>query len=238
MKFNRIIIFFLTFFIANFLYSQDLNIARGSFFYPSLMQKKEYKHEFSVALAKLPEEQIEATSAWIYAPLFTYHAKYGLPKNFNLSGEVSTNIITYFFKPGVQWGYDFGKLSVGLNANFAFWFGQLHQFGFDSKVKAWDASGGAAVGIKFEKFTLTFLFEADYITSLKQKAGDIVTTTKKNFLNALNFSVFIEQPVWKDNFMTLGVRFNHSKIYWPAWAVFPSWDRFFFVPEVFVGFAL
>ena len=65
-----------------------------------------------------------------------------------------------------------------------------------------------------------------------------MTTSSKNISAGASFAVLIEQTVWKDNYMTLGVRFNYSKIYWPTWAVFPSWDRYFFIPEVIIGFVL
>jgi len=215
-------------------------MVKGSFIYPSEMKNGEYKQEVSLILAKLPEEQIEATSSWIYAPLFSYHAKYGLPYGFNLRGSASTNIITFYFKGGAQWGYSFNNVTFSVNGDVAYWFGQLKHFGFNSAVKAWSGYTTLSMGIAFEKFTLTFQTEANYLLSLTQTVDDIETNTgnNQNLLAGFGFSVFIEQPVWKDNFMTIGVKFNRAKYYWPAWAVFPSWDRYFFIPEVFVGFVL
>jgi hypothetical protein len=218
----------------------QIDVAKNSFLYPSIMDAGEYKHEFSLLLAKLPEEQIESTSAWVYAPLFSYHAKYGLPVGLNLKGSFSTNIITYHFRTGLQWGYDFSRVTLSINSDIAYWFGQLKNFGFNSGVNAWSGYADLSLGIAFEKFTLTFQTEINYIISIKQTVDDIETNieSENSFLAGTSFSVFIEQPVWKDNFMTLGVKFNSSKYYWPAWAVFPAWERYFFIPEVFIGFVL
>ncbi|NOX17259.1 MAG: hypothetical protein GXO87_03135 [Chlorobi bacterium] len=216
----------------------QIDMTKGSFLHPTIMTNGEYKHEFSIVLAKLPEDQVEAISSWIYAPLFAYRAKYGLPYGFNLKGSVSTNIITFQFRAGPQWGYDFGKVTLSLNPDVAYWFGQLNQFGFNSKVNAWSGYLSLLLGIEFEKFTLTLGGETEHLFSVTQKADDIETSITKNLLVGYSFSIVIEQPVWGDNFMTLGVKFNYSRFYWPAWAVFPTWDRFNFLPEVIVGFVL
>ena len=218
----------------------QVNIAVGSFVYPSKMELGEYKHEFSLILAKLPEEQIESTSAWIYAPLFSYHAKYGLPSGFNLKGSISTNIITYHFRTGLQWGYSFSKVTLSVNSDIAYWFGRLKNFGFNSGVNTWSGYSDLSFGVAFKKFTLTIQSEINYYFSIKQTVDDIETNgaNETDLMAGGSIAVFIEQPVWKDNFMTLGVKFNYSKYYWPAWAVFPSWERYFFIPEVFVGFVL
>jgi len=216
----------------------QLNVVKGSFIYPSIMETGEYKHEFSLLLAKLPEDAIESTSAWIYAPLFTYSAKYGLPVGFNLNGSFCTNIITYQARTGLQWGYDFNKVALAAGFDVAYFYGELNNFGFNSTAQGWQGYFNLNLGIAFEKFTLTLRGESDYLFTLKQTADDIVTTSSKNISAGASFAILIEQPVWKDNYMTLGVRFNYSKFYWPTWAVFPSWDRYFYIPEVIIGFVL
>lgn len=216
----------------------QLDVVKGSFFHPSIMNSKEFKHEFSFLLATLPEDAIEEASAWIYAPLFTYSAKYGLPEGFNLNGYFSTNIITYQFRTGPQWGYNFGKVTAAVGFDVAYWFGQLQSFGFDSKVHGWQGYPHLDLGIAFKNFTLTFRGELYYILSMTQKADDLETSFSSNKFAASSFAILIEQPLWSDNYLTIGVNFNYTKAYWPAWAVFPSWDRYFFIPEVLIGFVL
>jgi len=229
--------FFLTWFSPNKGFAQ-LDVAKGSFIYPSIMETGEYKHELSLLLAKLPEDQIESTSAWIYAPLFTYHAKFGLPYGFNLKGSASSNIITYHFRAGLQWSYNIKRVTFSYNSDAAYWFGRLNSFGFNSGVDAWSGYSNLTMGIEFDKFTLTIQAETNYIVSIKQTADDIETVNKNSFVTGGSVAIYIEQPVWKDNYMTLGVRSTYSKLYWPSWAVFPSWDRYHVIPEIFIGFVL
>jgi hypothetical protein len=214
------------------------DIVKGSFFYPAVMEQNEFKHEFSFLLAKLPEDAIEEASAWIYAPLFTYSVKYGLPQGFSLNGYASTNIITFQFRGGPQWGYSFNKVTAAIGFDVAYYYGQLNAFGFNSKVHGWQSYPHLDLGIEFKNFTLTFRGELYYILSMTQKADDLETGVTTTAVAASSFAILIEQPLWKNNFLTIGVNFHFTKAYWPAWAVFPSWERYFFIPEVIIGFVL
>ena len=214
------------------------DVKKGSFAYPAVMDKREYKHEISLLLAKLPEESIEEVSDWVYAPLFIYNAKYGLLKGFNLNGAVSSNIITYQFRAGAQWQYELHKTSFAAGFDAAYWFGKLNKFGFDSRAKGWQGYPYLMFGVNFDKFTVTAKGKLNYMFYMEQWADDVKTSLDRNYINGYLFSIMIEQPLWKDHFMSIGFNFNYSKIYWPSWPVFSSWDRFVFVPEVVVGFVL
>jgi len=235
-NFLLIVLYVLSIFIQNTQAQTD--VRSGSFAYPSIMQKKEYKHELSLLLAKLPEESIEEVSNWIYAPLFIYNAKYGLAKGFNLNGIITTNIITFQFRGGAQWQYELNKVSFAAGFDAAYWFGKLKHFGFNSTAKGWQNYPYLAFGIAFDKFTVTAKSEFNFMLYMKESADDIETSTDKNIFNGFLFSIMIEQPLWKDHYMSIGFNFNYTKIYWPSWAVFPSWDRYIFVPEVLIGFVL
>ncbi len=229
--------FLLLFFMLNTAFAQSLDMKKGSFLFPRIIENKEYVHQFSLILAKLPEEQIESASAWIYSPIFTYDIKYGILYNFNLKGKIATNIITFNFRGGAQWNYEYKRFSFGIYGDLGYWTGKLEHFGFDSRVHAWSGYGGASLGVAFEKFTLTIKGETEYIFSLKEYADDIESLSGQYYAGTY-IGMFIEQPLWKDNFVTLGVKMNFSKLYWPAWAVFPTWERYFFIPEAYIGFVL
>jgi hypothetical protein len=216
----------------------QIDIAKGSFVFPSQMQTNEYKHEISLLLAKLPEESIEEVSTLIYAPLFIYNAKYGLPSGFNLTGSVSSNIITFQIRCGAQWKYKINRATFSVGFDAAYWYGRLQNFGFNSTAQGWQSYPNAAIGIEFDKFTLTVKGEFNFMLSMQQSADDLETSFDKNIKNGFLFALIIEQPLWKDHFVTIGVNFNYTKIYWPSWPVFSSWNRYLFIPEVMVGFAL
>lgn len=236
---NFTLISLLLFFIFPNNIIAQLDVAKGSFSHPSIMQLKEFKHELRLLLATLPEDAIESSSTWIYAPLLEYNAKLGLPNGFNLNLGLSSNIITHQIRGGGKWGYSFGRFTLATGLDSSFWYGRLNDFGFNTTAKGWQSFFNLNMGINFNKFTLTLIAELDYLITLRQAADDIqITSTNQTGITGASFSILIDQPVWKENFMSLGFKVNYSRYHWPTWAVFPSWDRYLFIPEVIIGFIL
>ena len=217
------------------IYSQNDFIISNSFLFPDTLHFAEYKDQITMYLAKLPEDIVEEVSADIYAPFFAYQAKLGLIYGFSLNGSVSTNIITRHFLLGLQWTLRLSRLSFSLGYDASYMYGKLKGFGFDNKVTGWLFYPNISVGAAFDKFTLTLKGELSTIPKLTQSADDIVTTTDRKFLSGGSIGLYVEQPLWKDNFVILGLRANYVRYYFPAWATFPTWDRFHFIPEAVIG---
>ncbi|NWF88391.1 MAG: hypothetical protein HXY50_02910 [Ignavibacteriaceae bacterium] len=217
------------------IHGQNNFIISNSFLFPDTLDLGTYKDQITMYLAKLPEDIVEEVSADIYAPFFAYQAKIGLFWGFSVNGCVSTNIITRNFQLGLQWSLRFGRFALSLGYDAAFMNGKLTGFGFDNRVKGWLFYPNVSAGAAFDKFTLTVKGELATIPTLTQTADDIVTTTNRKFLSGGSLGVYIEQPLWKDNFVILGVRANYIRYYFPAWATFPTWDRFHFIPEAVIG---
>lgn len=226
----------LFFFISSeAIHSQGNFITSNSFLFPDTLHFAEFKDQITMYLAKLPEDIVEEVSADIYAPFFAYQTKFGLIYGFSLNGSVSTNIITRNFQLGLQWNLRLNRFALSLGYDAAYMYGKLNGFGFDNKVSGWLFYPNISLGAAFDKFTLTVKGELSTIPKLTQTADDIVTTTDRKFLSGGSIGFYIEQPLWKDNFVILGVRANYVRYYFPAWATFPTWDRFHFIPEAVIG---
>lgn len=217
------------------IYSQSDFITTNSFLFPDTLHFAEFKDQITMYLAKLPEDIVEEVSADIYAPFFAYQAKLGLIYGFSLNGSVSTNIITRNFQLGLQWSLRLSRFALSLGYDAAYMYGKLRGFGFDNKVTGWLFYPNISLGAAFNKFTFTVKGELSTIPKLTQTADDIVTTTDRKFLSGGSVGLYIEQPLWKDNFVILGVKLNYIRYYFPAWATFPTWDRFHFIPEAVIG---
>lgn len=232
----KILFLIISFFIFSSLFAQ----AEPDYFYfPKEVQKKQYSHMVTLSLANLPEDFVEEASTMIRGPLFGYNAAYGLPHNFTIDGNFTTNIVTYQFALGSKWRYKFSeewRLSIGFD--FSYVFGQLRQFGFDSKITTWMSYPNVTIGYKFPKFALALKVEGIFIADLKTKQDDIELSKEYDGISGISFGFYIEQPLWKDNYLTLGIKNNYTKFYYPAWAVFPSFDRAFWIPEFFIGLVL
>ncbi|MCP5061276.1 MAG: hypothetical protein GY936_02280 [Ignavibacteriae bacterium] len=232
------ILLILIFFTFSNLFAQYDYVRKNSFTYPNRMSYGEWKHYAGLTLAKLPEDAVEEASVFIYAPLLNYKTKVGLGWGFSGNGSFNTNGITYHFYAGYEWAYRLDRVSLSIGAGPAYFAGKLNAFGFDSKVKGWLGYNYYSLGIALNKYTVTFKLEQNFNISITQYSDDIDIKKNQAFIAEVAFSVTIEQPLWKDNFWSLGLRANYSKFYYPVWAVFPTWDRYSLIPEVVIGFVL
>ncbi|MCH7962566.1 MAG: hypothetical protein IH852_01360 [Bacteroidetes bacterium] len=208
-----------------------------SFLYPQRMQSGNLKYFAGMSLANLPEDVIESDDLF-RAPLFKFNMLYGIPHNFLIDGSLNTNLITWQFSIGAKWNYVFDKFSFALGYDVAYMFGGLRQFGFDSSIKGWINYPNLAIGYKFKKFTISVKGELILITSMKQTADDLEVASDINTFSGYSVTMVVEQPLWKDNYILVGLKINWVKFYYPQWAAFSTFDRLFFIPEITVGFVL
>ena len=186
----------------------------------------------------MPEDFIEEASDYLIAPLFGYSVLYGLPNNFLLDGNIRTNIITFQFSAGAKWSYSYSKFSLALGYDLAFVIGQLKKFGFNSKINSWINYPNLTIGYEFNKTAVSLMAEVIIITSLTEYADDIEIRTETNKYSGMIFSAFLEQPLWKDHYLSIGLKLHFTKFYYPSWAAYSTFDRFYWIPEFNVGIVL
>ncbi len=218
-------------------YSQNLSIRDNSFYYPHALSVNEIKHTIGVASAKLPEDVVETDDVF-RAPLFSYRIKYGLPLNITAEGSFETNIITYHFALGGKWNYEFGKLSISAGSDAAYWFGGLDQFGFDTKIDGWHVYPNISLGYIFPNFSVSVKSELILILTQSTKSGNTKSENTYDQFSGYSIGVYIEQPLWKENFLVIGFKSNFTRFYYPLWAGFSTFDRYFFIPEFVFSFNL
>ena len=210
----------------------------GYFIYPQPLPNGNYTSYVGLLVAGLPEDQVEEASTMIRGPLFNYQGLYGLPHNFRIYGSINTNIITYHFSIGPKWGLSFEKYTFAIGFDIAYWFGQLEHFGFQSKIKGWISYPNLTVGYDFENFAISVKGELIILTSLKEKQEDVEIETDRNSFAGATLGIYIEQPLWKDNYMLFGLKMNFTKFYYPTWAAFATFDRYLYIPEIVLGINL
>jgi len=207
------------------------------FLYPGEPPQGTIRHLIGLSQAKLPEDVIETDDVF-RAPLFGYSIRYGLPENFILEGDVNTNFVTFHFSLGAKWGFGFNGVRCAAGYDVAYWFGQLEQFGFDTRIKGWINYPSILIGYDFGPFAITLKGELILVMSQTETTGDIELSTDHNRFAGGAVGLFVEQPLWKDNILLIGVKANFTDFYYPQWAAFSTFERKFFIPEFTVGFVL
>ena len=208
------------------------------FLYPDILSSSEYKHSVGLGLADLPEDHVEEASDFIRGPIFNYQLRYGFPKYFSLFASVNSNLVTFHFSAGPRWHYRVNQWSIGLGYDLAYWFGVLNQFGYKSKVHGWFNYPNITIGYAFNQFAISLKGELIIQTSLTTKSDDVEVSNSYNSFNGITIGVFIEQSLWKDHIVIIGLKMYYAKFYYPVWAALPTFDRYFYIPEITIGFNL
>jgi hypothetical protein len=218
-------------------YAQQLDLNNNTFFFPHTYKYHQMISSLGLSTAKLPEDVVE-TDDLIRAPLFSYRVKYGLPGNFLAEGGVETNIVTWQFSLGPKWHYQTNRMGFSLGTDIAFWTGKLNHFGFDTDVNGWTLYPNISAGYQFNKFAISIKSEVVLNLAETSTQGDLEISDNLDFYNGWTIGVYLEQPLWKDNYLVLGIRSTFLKYYYPLWAAFSTFDRTYYIPEATITFIL
>jgi hypothetical protein len=219
---------------AGTLFSQTLGTRAGAIYYPGDPTAGEIKMAVGLSSGKPPDAAVEEASE-IRWPIFEFLITYGLPENFQLSGKVSTEIVTNHVAAGARWTYDAHPLAFAVGYDFAVLFGRLEQYGFNNSVFGTISYPNLQAGYDFTGFTLTLRGELNIVNSISSSTDGIELSTDSRQFNGGAVALYLEQPLWKDNYFTMGFKANFIKFYYPTWLLFPTWNRYFFVPELVLG---
>jgi len=221
--------------------AQHPDIIEGSIRYPRVLVPGKVKMSLELTFARLPEDILLEFSQ-IRAPLFAFDIYYGLPADFQLEGKWSTVLIfTNQFQLGAKWVREWDRFHLSVGDDIAYVTGHLDQGAvktFDNSIKAWFNYPNVAVGYAFEKFAVTLRGELNIGTSIRAFSDEIELTSDDNFLNGGAVAVYVEQPFYKEHFISVGFKANFIKFYYPSWPMFPTYDKIYFIPEVSFGFNL
>jgi len=200
--------------------------------YPAAMTPGEWRFSLGASSIAMPEDIVLET-ATIRWPIIKFAAVMGLPSNFVLDAKIATQIVTNHFELGGKWIYEFSdELHANAGYSLAYFYGQLKQFGYDTKIHGWFSYPSLGIGYDFGELTLTAIGTISFINSLSSTSGEVETTFKANRFNGFFYRISIEQPFYKTTTIGLAFQLNYLRLYYPEWPLFPALDRYYWIPEL------
>ncbi len=213
----------------------NFDIVSASIYYPHRFKPGDFSMELALSQVSLPFDWLETA---VQAPLFHFHANYGLPKGFAIDGRFSSLFISNQLSLGPRWNFEAKRLSFNVGWDVAYTFGYLNQFGFDTSVQSWINYPNASVGLKFKDIAFTLKGEYVVVTSFSSKQGENEVTNDRNFSNGGTLALYMEQRMHKNRVVILGFKGSYAKYHFMAWPAFSTFNRFYFIPEFYVGVIL
>ena len=211
--------------------------ARPFQYYPQAPGFGSFRHAVDISFGKPPMDLLEEGS-YVRVPLLEYDGVFSLPAGFSVEGRVSTIVVSNHVSLGPRWTWMAGSWGFSVGFDVAYLFGQLEQYGFNNSIKAWINYPCISVGHDFGKVAITMKAELSIVTSRTVFTDDIEVGSDKNEFNGGSIALFMEQPLWKDNYVILGIKMGYLKQWYPTWLVFSTFDKKYVIPEFIIGYIL
>jgi hypothetical protein len=208
------------------------DIKNASFLLPQPLAKGKYSSALYLLNVVLPADW---THDIIKAPMFSYAAKYTLPKGFNIQGSISTLFVSNRINLGPFWNYSVDNVHFGVGYQVAFNYGMLKEFGFSTTLTGWEQQPSLTVGYSFKTMAITMRGDLYYTNAFNITEGGNKITYDNGYVNGYSVTTSLEQRLWKNRVMSFGVKINYLRYHILAWPAFPVNQYKYVVPEFQLG---
>lgn len=226
-------VFFLLFLYSYNVLSQNKILINPCISFPGSYQKWDYKFSAGLSITRVPleitEEEINTS------PMLNANFRIGLPKKFALQAKLNTNYISNMISVDIQKNLIDKKAVFGLGVNTSFWFGHLYQEVIKLNASGFIFNPYIIGGYKFKDFYLTVKLENQFST-MRTFSEDATLGKSSQPNSAYSFQFIVEQPLWNNNWVSLGVKLNYAKFYYQAWLTYTAIDEYLLYPEYSFSF--
>jgi hypothetical protein len=215
--------------------NDSFDIKSASFLLPQSHPAWHYYHSISFSYVDIPP-------AWtlerINAPLITYYGKFSLPYGFDVQASLATIYISNRLNIGPFWNYSIHNFHFGIGYQFAYDFGKLNQLGYKTKFSGWELQPSVTVGYSFKKIAVILRGDLYQSKSIDFVEGGHSVPMWNSFVNGYAVSVCIEQRLYRNKVISVGIKLNDIRYHFIAWPAFPVNQYRYLVPEFQLGIKL
>lgn len=200
--------------------SQD---AAPSVFYPRPKSTGVFDASIGLRVLAVPrdisEEELNR------APALDAQITVGLPLQFTLLSSTDLQFITNQVKAGLRWSHCIGDFCVGAGDEFGFWFGSIDLEGFDNSVRGWMHYPHLLLG--YETGDVRLSLRGEWIITLSERTftGENELTSTKTRLVGWAGSFMMEQALYRNMHVVLGVRLSSTEFHHQTWFAFSAFKR-------------
>jgi hypothetical protein len=213
-------------------YTDSFDIKSASFILPRVLPEWHYYQAISFSYVDIP-------SAWalqrINTPMITYNAKFSLPLGFNMQASLATIYVSNRLNFGPFWNYSIHNYHFGIGYQFVYDFGTLNQYGYKTKFRGWEQQPSITVGYSFKKTAIILRGDLYETKSIDFVEGGHSVPMWNSFINGYSISACIEQRLYRNKMISVGIKLNNIRYHFLAWPAFPVNQYRYLVPEFQLG---
>ncbi len=215
---------------------QDTSSSTPRLFYPAPLSPWQWQGSVGLTVATLPKDIVEEELN--QSPAIDLHSRLGFPLGLSLDGRLVVQVLTNHISIGAKWSYRFGRFALSVGDDIAWWFGFLTIEGFDNSGNGWLNYPNLSIGYDFGAFRIALKAEALLVLSYTSYAGENLISSDRNSYGGASVAFVIEQPFWKSTHVTLGLKASSLRFFYQSWFTYETFNRFLFIPQLFVGVML
>lgn len=206
-----------------------VDIEKESIYFPHHFEKYKVQTGLGFYMVRLPFDWVENA---LQAPLINLRLTFGLPAGFSLEGSVNTVVVSNQITLGPHWSYIHKNFSLGVGWDLGYVLGVMNIAGYSNTGMGLIHYPNLSLGLKSKTMAFTLKTEAVIIGWSQMKTGENLVSSGKNIFDGVTAGIYMEQRIFKKKILVIGIKDNYLKYYWPAWMVFPTWDRYYHIPEL------
>lgn len=227
------LLFFILIFNSLYVVSQN-NIQKNDFiFYPGSLSQWDYKFSIGLSLTRIPLEITEEEINTL--PMINADFKMGMPKKFTLHAKLNSNYISNMISIAFQRNIIERRTVFGLGVNTSFWFGHIYQEVIRLNANGFIINPYIIGGYNFNNFNISCKLENQFST-MRTFSEDAILARSSQPNSAYSFQFIVEQPLWNNNWVAIGVKLNYAKFYYQAWLTYTAIDEYLLYPEYSFSF--
>jgi hypothetical protein len=213
----------------------SFDIKSASYLLPQAHPKWHYFHSFTFSYLDIP-------AAWalqkVCAPMLTYNAKLSLPYGFDMQASLATIYVSNRLNFGPSWNYSIHHYHFGIGYQIAYDFGHLNQYGYKTTFSGWEQQPSVTAGYSFKKIAIILKGDLYQTNSLDFNEGGHSVPMWNSFTNGYSISASVEQRLYRNKVISVGIKMNNIRYHFLAWPAFPVNQYHYWVPEIQLGIRL
>ncbi len=209
--------------------SPPIDIGKESLYFPHRFEKYKVQVGLGFYFTRLPYDWVETA---LEAPLIDLELTFGLPKGFSVAGSLNTLVVSNQVTLGPRWNFIHKNFSFNVGWDVGYALGMMNIGGFKNTGMMVTQYPNLSLGFKTRTLAFTLKGEAVIISWGQMKTGENLMVKPANVFDGVTGAIYLEQRIFRTKVLAIGFKQNYVKYYWPAWMVFPTFDRYYFIPEL------
>jgi len=162
----------------------------------------------------------------------------GLPAHLNFEVNIKATPSSILLRFGPELDLKYRHFSIGIGVNAAYSYLSVKEYGYTNKSYGWSAFPGIAVGYYHNNLAFTIVGELDIALRGTISSEDIIVMQSKRRLSGKSIGFYLEQKFHRNTVMTIGFVNNFQKNYFTTWLVQTTFNRYYYIPQVYIGLVL